>query len=213
MKDKEKTMKVLCRSCKNPTQHRILHSVNTHSDDKESEIWVDTTYKTIQCCGCETVSLLEEYFCSEDYNPRTGEPELQMSVYPHFSYKDKEPLKELYYLPNKIKSAYKETVHAYNKSLRILTGIGLRTVVEALCQDQGITSGNLKKKIDKLVEKDLMTKGQAKLLHLNRYLGNISAHEIVEPKEENLHIGIEIIETTLQNAYILPEKIKLIKSS
>lgn len=197
------TERVYCRNCKNITNHEVL--LRTKVANGNEEIFWEYTYKTIQCLGCETVCLLEEYFFSEDIDPYTGQPELQVKIYPDPSL-NREELPEIYFLPEKIRKAYRETISAFNQKLSILTGVGLRIIIEAICKDNGATQHWLKDKIDALVEMGLMTKKEAELLHLNRYIGNAATHDIIEPPIEELKTGLDIVEAILQNAYILPKK-------
>lgn len=199
------TEKVYCRSCRQVTNHNVLLQTKVKGGSEETEIFWEYTYKTVQCLGCETVCLLEEYLCSEDIDPLTGQPEPQVKIYPE-SFLNKEELPEVYFLPEKIRKAYQETITAFNQKLSILTGIGLRTIIEAICKNNKATQHGLKDKINALVEKGLMTKREAELLHLNRYIGNAATHDITEPPREELKTGLDIVEAILQNAYILPKK-------
>lgn len=207
----ESVKKIVCRECKRGTNHKILLKAEKKEYSADEDIWTVSTFYTLQCQGCETVCLLEEYVCSEDYNPITGELETVTTVYPS-PFETKTPIEGSYYLPKIISKIYKECITAFNKKLPILTSIGMRAVIEAICKDKGVLSGNLAQKVDKLAEMGFMTKQEAELLHLNRYMGNASAHELQEPLEDELTTGLDITETTLRNAYILPEKAEVLKN-
>jgi len=210
-KSKDDVKKIYCRECKQPTNHRLLFQKKVRDQNEEAGLWFISTYKTLQCSGCETICLLEEYLFSEDIDPHTGEPELQIKIYPN-PHKNREEIKETYYLPEKIRNVYKETVHALNQNLSILAGVGLRTIIEAICKDKKITKGFLKQKINALVKMGLMTNEEAKMLHLNRYIGNAATHDIIETPIDELKTGLDIIVATLQNTYILPRKAEAIKT-
>ena len=202
-KDEESVRKVYCRICRQVTNHNILNKTGRYEDDEESGIWVSNDYYTLQCKGCEIVCLLKEYTCSEDYNPETGQLEIVATLYPD-PFVFRAALDQSYNLPNDIRKIYEETISAFNRKLPILTSIGIRATIEAICIDNKITKGTLEKKIDELVKLDLMTKKEANLLHLTRFMGNASAHNLKAPVIEELKAGLEIIESALRNGYILP---------
>lgn len=207
----QKTKKIYCRKCRQPTNHTVLHEVKTGWDDQESGMWLIDIFTTLQCLGCEAVCLLEDYVFSEDIDPYTGNPENQVSIHPN-PFKDREELKEIYHLPEKIRKIYIETVSAFNQKLPILTGVGLRTIIEAICKDKKAVGKDLEARINALVNLGLITNNESELLHLNRYIGNISTHEVIEAPLEELKTGLDIIETALQNAYILPQKAVSLKA-
>lgn len=205
-----KNKKIFCRNCKKVTNHSVLQNVVRDDSDEENEIWVRYEYKTLQCKGCEIVCLLEEITCSEDYDPETGQLDIERRVYPESSYGDRDSLSEAYLLPNIIKSIYIETITSFNHNLYILTGIGLRAIVEAICKDKKIIKGKLNRKINQLQENGFMTEQEVELLHMNRYIGNSATHELIKIPKDELKTGLDIIESILQNAYILPQKVKQI---
>jgi hypothetical protein len=106
---------------------------------------------------------------------------------------------------------YKETNDALNANIRTLAGGGLRATVEAICLDNGITSGTLLGKIDELAKQNLLTKAQADLLHEERYLGNAALHELATPSTQDIEDGLGIIEGLINTIYILPTKAERLK--
>ena len=69
-----------------------------------------------------------------------------------------------------------------------------------------IYKNNLQGKIGGLYEKNLITKTHAEILHEHRFLGNNAVHELDMPSAEELKLGIEILEHTLENIYELKYK-------
>lgn len=204
-------MKLFCRDCKRSTNHDVLHTIEKEEHIEEIGEGVEQIYYMVQCRGCETVCLHERYWYSEDRDPYTGNPSYHYYTYPD-PFEEKNLMSETHYLPENIGNIYREAVAAYNKKLPILTSIALRTIIEAICVERGVADGNLKKKIDKLLNSQLITPQQAEVLHLNRYMGNASAHELAKPLEEELITGMDIIESLLINTYILPVKAKHLKT-
>ncbi|TWW11529.1 hypothetical protein E3A20_04650 [Planctomyces bekefii] len=106
---------------------------------------------------------------------------------------------------------YEETLAALDAAALTLAGGGLRATVEAICRNQGITNGTLEKKIDSLVQKQLLTSSQAELLHEERYIGNAALHEMTTPSAVDVEDGLQIVEGLINTIYILPEKAKRLK--
>jgi hypothetical protein len=118
-----------------------------------------------------------------------------------------------YYLPNKVRGVYEETLTALGNRAPILAAIGIRAVVEAVCKDKGCTQGNLEKKIDLLVKKGHLASDQAHFLHLQRFMGNTAAHEIEPPEQDELAAALDIAENLLATLYVLPKLAKKMKKS
>ena len=106
---------------------------------------------------------------------------------------------------------YSETLSAFNAGILTLCGGGLRAIVEAICIDQGIISGNLVAKINGLVTAGFMVQTQADFLHEERYIGNNALHELRTPSRQDLDDGLRIIENLLETIYVLPERAQRLK--
>jgi hypothetical protein len=112
----------------------------------------------------------------------------------------------LYELPEKVRSIYKETHAALCTKLKILAGVGIRALVESVCQEESAEGNNLEKKIDDLVIKGVLTKRSADVLHKTRLLGNQAAHETKAASDSELDVAFDIIENLLETVYIIPKK-------
>lgn len=91
-----------------------------------------------------------------------------------------------------------------------------RAVVEATAKDQGVTSGNLASKIDKLAEKQLIREFTRELAHEVRHGGNEIAHgdladEPMPPEDAEAIIGL--MDEILQEVYQAPAKVRRLKQS
>jgi Domain of unknown function (DUF4145) len=124
-----------------------------------------------------------------DCDPETGNPIFTVKVYPHRS-AEREPFEHFYLLPASIRSIYKEVIDAMNCSLPILSAIGLRTLIEAVCVHEKTEGINLEQRIDGLAKKGVLAPAQASILHSHRFLGNVAAHEIQAPESNELLIAL-----------------------
>jgi len=108
-----------------------------------------------------------------------------------------------YAIPAKIRIVYFETLEAIKSSSYILSGVGLRALIEAIIIDQGIKGGDLKIRINKLVSKKLITEQEANRLHAIRFLGNDSIHEMEVPDLSKIEIALDIVEHLIKNLYLI----------
>lgn len=83
---------------------------------------------------------------------------------------------DLSVLPEHIRAAAEEAHVARSVDLYRASILMARAVIEAICKDQGITGGNLDKKIDGLVEKEKILPRTRDGAHEVRLLGNKVAH-------------------------------------
>jgi hypothetical protein len=63
---------------------------------------------------------------------------------------------------------------------------------------------NLKLHIDHLVVRGLLTKSQASVMHMRRFLGHKAAHETSPADEKVLKASMQIAEHMLTSVYLLP---------
>lgn len=213
-------MQEYCGACKKNMNYKVLCEKEEVWND--SDMWGKTKYQIVQCKGCDNIFFREEMLCSEDINVYTGEPEPIITIYPDA--KEKLSLGEVEcFLPDKLSKICLETIGAYNSKIYTLCAVGLRAVVEGICEEQGVTRGkvrrsqtdgtteevtskNLDGKINGLVEKGCLTEYQARVLHNHRFLGNEAVHRLEVPSGNELKIAIEVIIDILGSIYALGYK-------
>ena len=151
--------------------------------------------------GCDEIVIEKVDYFSEDRDEE-GNPILTNTFYPTRNIKS---LKKKTYIkiPQKLRVIYNEIIDSYNNSCLLLCSIGLRTLLEAVCVDKGIVSGNLMNKIDNYT---FITDNIKKNLHGIRYLGNDVTHDFISPKKEDLELTIKILEDILNTVYDLDYK-------
>jgi Domain of unknown function (DUF4145) len=192
------------------TSHDVLFTKEISESSDEGEFHWGSEYHTLKCRGCGTVSFAEIAWNSEDTDFE-GQPHMRTTLYP--SRGVRKPIEGNYVLPPKVRVVYLETLTALSNTAPILSAIGIRAVVEAICADKGSRDGNLEKKIDDLVANGSLAAQQADFLHLQRFMGNAAAHEIEPPDEPELRAALDIVENMLKTLYILPELAKEMKRS
>jgi Domain of unknown function (DUF4145) len=143
---------------------------------------------------------------SEDFDfvdAETAEYNESVVLFPSRS-EGRSPIKDAHLLPTRIQRIYGETIKGMNNDQPVLTGIGLRALVETICKDEKASGGNLVEKIGSLVSLGVLTADGATILHRIRTLGNDAAHEVKPHTAEQLGIALDVCEHLLQGVYLLP---------
>lgn len=193
-------IQVYCGTCKRDTNHVILSKKEMRADP-DSEYWWHQTHHFLQCAGCDTICYAVETTTEDDLHP--GERvESAWKTYPSRE-GERQPIDRMYALPYKVRVIYDEVIDAINMQLAILSAVGLRALIEAICRERGIAGRNLMEMIDGLSDEGVLSASQAEILHSHRFLGNVAAHEIERARREELLAALEIAESMLKTIYIL----------
>ncbi|MDI1298792.1 DUF4145 domain-containing protein [Methylotenera sp.] len=207
---KSTKVKVLCRTCKHPTNHEILFRKDSSGETEDGDIrWWDSN-QVIQCCGCDEITFRRTAECTEDIDPYTGQLDTTETLFPSRT-EGRPPMEGFDNFPTKTRRIYVETLKALNHNALILAAIGLRALIESICIEQKTKAKTLAKGIDELADSGLLSKKQVDFLHAHRFMGNVAAHEIVAPKATELVAALDIAETLLKTIYILPEVAEIMK--
>jgi hypothetical protein len=210
-KTKDKIREVVCNRCDTETNHTVCNSVefNWGNDDIQGR----DTHEIIRCLGCDSISFRIASNNSEDVD-QDDEGNLihpdTIEIYPN-RLMGRSALEDIYSLPDKVRSIYKETHSALCNGLKILAGVGIRALVEAVCSEKHASGRNLEERIDDLVVKEVLTKLNATILHKTRLLGNEAAHETKAPSDAELDVAFDIVENLLETVYIIPKKAERLK--
>jgi hypothetical protein len=201
--------RLICGTCDRETVHVVVRSAEYRWNEKFRDHALDGTdeYQVVECQGCETVSFRHCSYFSEDWevDAETGEfrPITRVRLYPS-RLKGRKELEHLYRLPQAVRHIYEETLAAITNMLPILTGIGIRALVEAMSKERSAKGSNLEARLDDLVVQGVVTKAGAEILHSLRIMGNTAAHEASPPTLADLNAAFDAIEHALIGVYILP---------
>lgn len=202
----EKEIWSYCSNCKRETRHKILFSKKLE-DDYIDEIEI---YQVVECNGCDNLSFrIEEHDLYEYEEDELGNTNYKITVliFPN-KLKNHSYLKDSYFLPEKIKDVYQQTILAFQGKSFLLTGVGFRAIIEAICIEEEIKGNNLEQKINNLAKNRLITDKESERLHSIRFLGNDSVHEMEIPQEHKLFLVLDILENLLKNLYIIDKQAK-----
>ena len=204
MKNGEK-IKLLCQNCQCETNHKIIFIHTITYNNQENDIQGEDNYLVVKCCGCEKISMASISSCSEDFEyDENGKIEyvedIKQYPIPKIGYDN---LKYEYNIPEYIRHIYKQTCNSIANKDYILAGVGLRTIIEAICKVEKTPGRNLQNKITNLAKSGYISKQDCEILHGIRFIGNEATHEISSPTHNQVQIAIRIIENLLENRYCL----------
>jgi predicted RNA-binding protein Jag len=203
---KRKTIIAVCEECGRETVHTVLTDVSSQDQSPDGDIHVWDNYRTIMCRGCQTLSFCREAGSSEDIG-RDGTPITTTTLFPSRIAR-RSPLADLYHLPSELRQVYQETRSALMNDLPILAGIGIRAIVETVCNEKRCSSQNLKGKIQQLVDAGIITGVDGEILHSLRFMGNEAAHKAKTHKQNELNVAFDVAEHLLDSVYLLPKRAK-----
>ncbi|MCC7699246.1 DUF4145 domain-containing protein [Janthinobacterium sp. EB271-G4-7A] len=201
-----------CTQCSGAPSHKVVSSYDEKGSDGDQEYSVDwnTKYQIVQCQGCKTISFRQASTNSEDYH-QVGPGEYDYAVseklFPSRSAGRKGLGESTHYLPQTVERIYDETLTALANQCPVLSGIGLRALLETVCKEKNAGGGNLFNQIDSLKNSNILTPASAAILHKIRTLGNEAAHEVKPHTGRQLGLAMEIIEHLLKESYILPKQV------
>lgn len=203
-----------CDQCGRKTAHKILSVVvskenrwrSENSDKIKYQLW--TYYQTVQCQGCKNISFRREVQATTNFDCDPNSDGMEHWKADRFfppRLLDRVQMKNSFLLPYEVYQIYVESYNALCNKLRIVAGMGIRAVIEAVCKEKSAKGRNLAEKIDSLMMMGIITKEETKILHDIRYLGNEAAHEVKVHTEEELKAAFDVLEHLLRGVYMLPK--------
>jgi hypothetical protein len=185
---------VACAQCGRETNHTVMCSVRENGSEPVGDHyevdWVDDC-QVIRCLGCSKISFRQNSSNSEDYEPESDGYNWVETLYPPRS-SNRPELSNAMFLPADIQPVYQETIKALNNALPIMSGIGIRAIVETVSNLKQARGANLYQKINDLVVKGILTPDGARILHNIRELGNDAAHKVKAHTPAELEVAMDV---------------------
>jgi hypothetical protein len=206
-----------CVKCHVETSHKVLLSTDMSGIYNPMGIEYWEHHQIVQCQGCKSISFRKNFGSSEEGNLIEQPDGSYEPIFP--DHEEIYPsriaglgmINNFWHLPSSVVGIYNETHAALSNKLPILAGIGIRTLIEALCKEKKAAGSNLKERIDSLVKMGTLTQPGSEILHTMRDIGNEAAHNIKPHSDETLRIAMDVVENLLQSIYILPKITKNLK--
>jgi hypothetical protein len=197
-----------CRRCTCQTSHKVLAiaAATDTSPNGKSHVWINSMI--MQCQGCRLISFCEETQQTgvEQWDPvaRKWNMAVFTKTYPP-CLTGRSWLPHLEAIPTKVQFFYRETYTALCNELHLLTSVGIRSTIEAVCKEQGMKGKDLKEQINALVVTGILNQKHADILHNLRFMGNRAVHETKINSKEELCTAFDVVEHMLEGIYILPK--------
>ena len=193
---------IYCGMCRRDTNHHVLHTFTKKSDFHDQSLWQETHYFA-QCAGCDAHCYAIATDTEDTWNSYTGEMESIWKIFPA-PFEGRRLMENNHLLPSSVTAIYREVIEAINIKLSLLAAMGLRALIEAICNECHIAKSSLNKRIDELAAEGVLSTNQATTLHTLRFLGNHAAHEITKAQPGEILAALEIAESMLKSIYVVP---------
>lgn len=205
--DSDSYMPSDCNSCGSLKNHKLLVSSNFEDtyfaeDTHDNSITEYKKISIIQCQGCMQPSVIMKTWNSEhfDYFGENYEPIFDIEHFPKIN--DLVAFDGLHYLPTALMDLYSETLTAINNNCLTIAGIGIRGLIETVCNENNISGNNLFEKIDNLFSDGKISHDGKEILQSLRKLYNQSAHKSFKPSKTQLKLSLEIMELVMKQIYV-----------
>lgn len=186
-----------------------LRAEYTDKGGNGADAWSET-YQTVQCCGCDKLSVRREVWRSEwdeaDFDEQ-GRPVTRrgakVTYHPAQTVRAKPRWAEG--LSDEVlRDVLDESYLALNSGLRMLASVGARTLLDRSGNILvGDVKGGFEGKLSALATAGLISQSDKEALDAVADAGNASAHRGYAPEAERLNHIFDIIENFLERAFIL----------
>jgi hypothetical protein len=206
-----KLIHVHCNECGHETNHELVSRVERRSsfDEGQYSVEVGTVWKTLQCRGCEEVSLHRLDWCSED-DPMDGPG--PGTFFPPRVSRRKPTWADRFAMPDEYTGILDEIYVALHADSRRLAVMGARSLFDAYIQrnvgDQGSFAGGLKA----LQGKGLISEHNREVIEAALDVGHASAHRGHRPSNKAVNAVMDIVEHLIQSE-LLGDDAKSLRSS
>lgn len=162
-------------------------------EESEYTFWV--------CCGCDSASLEEKYTHA---GLNDGYEQIYLSnFWPQRSFNERRP-KSFIHINQDLASLYNDIIKAFHADLGVPTAMSIRSLLEGICIDQGITD-NIAWKFDLKLQKLNVIVGMSNsivdgLLKI-KFIGDGAAHRLVAPNREVISLAIDLLEALMLHLY------------
>lgn len=203
-------VKIYCNTCKGETNHDVK---STHDQSYIEEFedhgqrflayYEQTEFGFLVCRGCDSATLQEKWTCSgmHDHN---GDDIQSYNYYPKRKNLGEREAKKFHHVDKKLNDSYKEIITAFQQGLGIVTGMGVRALLEGICVIEGIDDNaawGLAKKIEKLKGAPNIPDSIIDGLNGLKFIGDDAAHRLNATDKHTLSLSIDLLESLLTHLY------------
>jgi hypothetical protein len=198
-----------CNGCGQETLHKLVNLVKRSRpyDDDIYSIDAGTTWRVLQCCGCEEITLSRVDWCSEDDHT---EPYIPVYFPPRVSRRKPD------WLVRQEAAAYhgilEEIYTALHADSRRLALMGARAVIDMAIVKRIGDQGSFARGLNALERENLLSKQERTLIEAAFDAGSAAMHRGHQPTVDELNTVIDVVERVV-HAEVLEEKVKDLASA
>lgn len=197
----------LCDNCNTTTAHTVIHEVRW-DEPNEDITYIDYCQMTkCEACGHPGYRIVNVndgnihddedrhgLYCIPDlfFFQRNAESQIKAS-----------DILNTHDLPNEIRKMYEEVISSIQSGNFMLSGVGLRTIIEAVMVSLGSNGWSLSKKIDEAVGAGKITELDADRLRNVKFLGDSIAHRMAQPTQPEVASALRLCNHLLQSTFLL----------
>ena len=207
--------KFKCNNCHSDTLHDILYEKKDHGsedygdeDDNFSVQW-GTTWRVIQCRGCESISMKMDAWNSEDTDTR-GRPAVSTTYFPPRTFRalpawirddvfDQNCPAEINRLMKELYVSLQNDCHAASTML-------MRAIFEHMMISKVADNGSFIENLNKFESQGFIGKKQREVVESMLEAGHASIHRAFIPKKNDIVTLADILEGVLEVVYIQSPK-------
>ncbi len=200
MPARSRRVQLHCNSCGQPTNHTVLKTHDSEgkepltTEDMSITISWKHTWRFVQCCGCNDISVEKTVWLSETAETLTEYfPPRAIRHVPTWADQ----------LPDGVTEVLQEVYVAINSNNRRLATMGARCLIDLVVLDMVGDVGTFQEKMEAMQTEGLLGAENRKHLEAALDIGSAAAHRGHRPSPEALSLVMDIVENFLQAAYIL----------
>lgn len=202
--DELKKLHAHCRTCNHYNRHTLVAQYQDQRSQDDDFRWWEY-YQIITCDGCDTPAFRKLYTDELQYDYDTNKFDETITIYPSAEKIAKE-IEGTWRLPEKIRRVYQETVDAINRNSLVLGAIGIRVLIESICDDRNCKlSNDLPSSLHKLKANGYISEGQYDTLMISKDLLNKVTHEAFAAPLGHLKVALSSVDNMLEHMYIHSE--------
>lgn len=197
-----------CNTCGHTTIHCVEATLEGDWGDHEYSGGED--HRLIRCGGCDTVKYSATHWDSQDIDVDDDGEYYQIKNPKFYPAAQTKKLGPDYFLniPLKIYDVLSEVLHSQSNNDNILATMGLRILLELLCNSAKCKTKSLIAKINELETNGLIDAEEKELFHKIRTFGNKGAHAGDAMTADQIASGVDICVDLLDKLFVIPAKKK-----
>lgn len=201
-----------CRRCGGDRHHTVIAEKDRHWSHERAVIDGGDTWSILECRGCENITFVHTYWCSEDWE--IGDDDDQVPIVRRVLYPPSPPrpmpewASELWLSLTSgdlwVVKLHGDIYAALGTGAFSLAAMGTRAIVDFVVTSKAGDVGGFAKKLETMRANSLITEEEAQILNAAFDTGSAAAHRGYSPTREDVDLLLDITETLLRQLYIEP---------